>query len=94
MALLLKEKGIDWYCVNLSEKIRRNRKTMEKFGEYLKNYLKENKISFVSASKICGIDRTLISKYANGTRFPKEQKDVIEMARFLKMSKKQEEAFC
>lgn len=59
---------------------------MKKFAHILKKYLTENNISFSAASKMCGVDRTLLSRYANGSRKPKNVDNVIKIVKGLNMS--------
>jgi len=59
---------------------------LKKFAYILKKYLTENNISFSAASKMCGIDRTLLGRYANGSRKPKYVDNVIKIVKGLNMS--------
>lgn len=59
---------------------------MQSFAEFVKNYLNEQNISYSSAAKMCGIDRTILGRYANGSRKPQNKEAVMKLAEGLKMS--------
>ncbi len=59
---------------------------MKDFASYLSQYLKEKGITYRSASKICGLDRTLLGRYCSGDRLPKKASVVESLADSLQMS--------
>lgn len=59
---------------------------MESFAEFIKNYLKEQGLTYSSAAKICGIDRTILGRYANGSRRPQNKEMLSRLADGLQMS--------
>lgn len=63
------------------------------FSEYLSAYAAKRRISWQKASTLCGIDRTLLSRYASGKRLPENMDKVKKIARGLNMSQRQTEEF-
>lgn len=62
---------------------------MQEFAKYLKGYLEKNKISNKKAAQMCNIDRTLIGRYANASRIPKNRAAVANIAKGLGMSEEE-----
>lgn len=58
---------------------------MQKFAEYLKEYLQSNRIPYKRAATLCGIDRSLLRRYAEGSRIPKGLETVDKIADGLSM---------
>lgn len=58
---------------------------MESFSEYIKQYLSIKNISFSNAAKMCGIDRTILGRYANGSRKPQSMDVIIKLSDGLQM---------
>ena len=67
---------------------------MERFADQLRKYLGEHNISFSQAAKMTGIERTILSRYANGNRRPNTMDVVIGLADGLHMSREEKNAFC
>lgn len=59
---------------------------MQSFAEFIKRYFEEQNITYNSASKMCGIDRTILGRYANGSRRPQSKEMVFKLAEGLQMS--------
>lgn len=59
---------------------------MQSFAEFMKNYFEEQHITYNCASKMCGIDRTILGRYANGSRRPQSKEMVLKLAEGLQMS--------
>ncbi len=53
---------------------------MNKFAEQLKNYLEEKKISYKKAGVLCDLDRSLLRRYADGSRSPRNMEAVEKIA--------------
>lgn len=64
---------------------------MNKFAEQLKNYLEENKISYKRAAVLCDLDRSLLRRYADGSRSPRAMETVEKIADGLNMIQKEKE---
>ncbi len=62
---------------------------MKDFAGYLSRYLKQKGISYSNAAKMCGIDRTLLSRYGNGGRIPKKADAVKSLAKGLEMAEEE-----
>lgn len=62
------------------------------FSEYLSAYAAKRRISWQKASTLCGIDRTLLSRYASGKRLPENIDKVEKIARGLEMPPRQAKA--
>ncbi len=63
------------------------------FSEYLSNYLSNNNLSISQASKIIGIDRSMLFRYTKGNRKPLNIETVEDMAVRLCMSAKEKNEF-
>lgn len=59
---------------------------MESYAAYLKNYLKRKELSYSSAQKLCGVDRNILGRFANGKRLPKNDTAAAKIAEDLGMS--------
>lgn len=59
---------------------------MQNFADFFKNYLKEHNISYSNAAKMTGIDRTILGRYANGSRKPQNKEMVLKLVEGLQMS--------
>lgn len=64
---------------------------MQSFSVCLKQYLDKYNISYTSAAKMCGVDRTLLGRYGNGSRMPKRKKTVDQLAEGLQMPQEDRE---
>lgn len=62
---------------------------LDGFSNYLKLYIEKKGWTITQAAERCGIDRTLLSRYVNGKRVPKNEKIVIQMAENLNMKEMQ-----
>lgn len=67
---------------------------MQKFAEYFDVYLHEHQIPYKRAAILCEIDRTLLRRYAKGTRIPKSEETVIKIAEGLSMKEEDKERLC
>lgn len=67
---------------------------MQVFADYFKSYLQKHKITFSSASKLCGIDRSLLRGYASGRMLPKNEDYVQNIAKALGMETQESEQLC
>lgn len=66
---------------------------MKNFSEYMKWYLREKNISFSNAAKMCGMDRTILGRYANGSRRPQSIEVIIKIADGLQMTPDEKKEF-
>lgn len=78
---------------DIKEDIKRGHK-MQKFSEYLNDYILNEDISYRKAAELCQMDRTLLRRYTTGERLPRNLDRVLEMAEKLGMSKEEEKKFC
>lgn len=62
---------------------------MKTFSEYLTAYVTERRISLQKASLLCGVNRTILSRYVSGKRLPENMENVEKIARGLQMSPRQ-----
>lgn len=67
---------------------------MKKFAECFSDYLNRYHLSFKRAALLCGMDRTLLRRYAKGDRMPKKEETVREIAAGLSMDREEEENLC
>lgn len=66
---------------------------MKTFSEYLSAYVAGCRISWQKAAQLCGVNRTLLSRYACGKRLPENMDKVKKIAKGLEMSPQQTEEF-
>lgn len=66
---------------------------MKTFSEFLSAYVAEHQISWQNASQLCGVNRTLLSRYASGKQQPESMDKVEKIARGLQMTRQQAEEF-
>lgn len=59
---------------------------MKGFAEFLKQYIENSGLSYRKAADMCGIDRTLLGRYANGQRTPSGDAVIDKIATGLGMS--------
>ncbi len=59
---------------------------MQTLAEFLKNYIEQKGISYSKVAKMCGIDRTLLGRYAKGERVPSGKEVLDKIAYGLEMS--------
>lgn len=50
------------------------------FAEYLTNYVKSENLTWKKAAEICGIDRSLLMRYAKGEKVPRTTERIIQIA--------------
>lgn len=67
---------------------------MQKFAEYLKFYLKSHDIPYKRAAILCELDRTLLRRYAEGVRMPKDIQTAVRIAESLSMTKEDKDNLC
>ena len=56
------------------------------FAEYLTNYIKEEHLTWKKAAEICGIERSLLMRYARGEKVPRTIDRIIQIADALSMN--------
>lgn len=56
------------------------------FAEYLTNYVKSKNLTWKKAAEICGIDRSLLMRYAKGEKVPRTIDRIIQIADALSMN--------
>lgn len=56
------------------------------FAEYLTNYVKSQNLTWKKAAEICGIDRSLLMRYAKGEKVPRTTERIIQIADALSMN--------
>lgn len=62
---------------------------MKSFAQYLKQYLTDKNISYSTAAKMCKIDRTILGRFANGTRKPQGTEIITKLSDGLQMSQQE-----
>jgi transcriptional regulator with XRE-family HTH domain len=67
---------------------------MKNFSEYLSSYIEKSGLSMQKAAKQCGIDRTLLMRYASGQRTPRNMERVLEIAHGMGMTENETQKFC
>lgn len=67
---------------------------MHEFAYLLKKYLDRAGLSCRSAAPLCNVERTSLTKYANGTRKPKAMEVVLDIARGLELSSEDTRSLC
>ena len=67
---------------------------MQKFSEYLNDYILKENISFRKAAELCDVDRTLLRRYTTGERIPRNLDRVLKIAQGLSMSRDEEKKIC
>jgi len=68
----------------------KEQRQMKDFAGYITQYFKERGLNYTSAAKMCGIDRTLLGRYASGARLPKKANVAEGLAKRLQMSEEEE----
>lgn len=66
---------------------------MKRFSEYFLDYVGKENLTWKEAAKLCGVDRTLLSRYASGKKLPDSLDKVLKIAKGLGMSRRQTEEF-
>lgn len=66
---------------------------MKTFSKYLSDYVADCQISWQKTAQLCGMDRTLLSRYASGKRLPENINKVKKIAKGLSMTEQQTEEF-
>lgn len=62
---------------------------MKQFSEYFADYMKNTNLTWTEASNRCGVDRTLLSRYASGKKLPESAEKVSIIAEGLGMTKQE-----
>lgn len=63
------------------------------FSNYLASYIEESGLSWQKAAKLCGLDRSLLRRYAAGENLPRSVERVDQIARGLGMTEEQHRSF-
>lgn len=67
---------------------------MSAYGDCLKRYIKDKRVSVRKLSLETKIDRTLIQKYLSGDRLPKNMDEVNQISDCLMLSPEKKKSWC
>ncbi len=67
--------------------------TMKRFSEFFSEYVAKTRLTWTEAANRCGVERTLLSRYASGKKTPDSLDKVLKIAQGLGMSEQQTEEF-